>query len=569
MGTLFSTLSIGASGLRAAQVQLDTAGHNIANVDKEGYSRQRVELASFAPVGMPFGQIGRGVRVTDINRLRDPLLDILYRNQVGSLNSAGIQNEYFQQIEDIFLEPTENGLSGRLNLFFQALQEFSTNVESMPVRSSVMVEAQELASLFNDTFARLNGLRTNANEEVIGFVPEINSLAEQIARLNDRIRVAEAIGTRANDLRDDRDVLVDRLAGIVDISVSETNSGEFEIFIGGSQQLVTGGLVRTLETVQNATIDPSRPDLVEVRFTDNNAVLTVQDGELYGALQIRDVELRGIVEDLDEMAAGLINEINRIHSQGNGLSNLSGTVTASNGVTDPTIDLATAGLPFTFTPGTFEVNVYDNTGALVAGAPFTVTIAAGDSLNDVVASLNTIANITAAVNPDGELTVTAGAGFSFGFANDTTGVLAAVGMNGLFTGSDARTMGVNQALVDDPSLLAGAFDPDSDATGDNSAALALAAVQTTPLFNGGTSSVNDFYESIVVGIGIDARANAASLEVEQQLNENYQRRRQEVSGVSIDEEVASLIQFQRAFEASARVITITDRMLDALLAMAL
>jgi len=568
MGTLFSTLAIGTSGLRAAQVQLDTAGHNIANVDKEGYSRQRVELASFAPVGTPYGQIGRGVRVTDINRLRDPLLDILYRNQVSSLNSADIQNEYFQQIQDVFLEPTENGLSGRLNLFFQALQEFSTNVESMPVRSSVMVEAQELAGLFNDTYARLNSLRTNANEEVIGFVPEINSISEQIARLNDRIRVAEATGNRANDLRDERDVLVDNLAGIVNISVTETNSGQYEIFVSG-QQLITGGQFRTLEAVQNATIDPSRPDLVEVQFTDNGQVLEVNDGELYGALQIRDVELRGVIEDLNEMAAGLINEINSIHSQGNGLTNFSGTVTASNGVTDPTIDLATAGLPFAFTPGTFEVNVYDNTGALVAGAPFTITVAAGDSLNDVAAQIDALANVTAAVNADGELTVTAAPGFSFGFANDNTRLLAAVGMNGLFTGADARTMGVNQDIVDDPSLLAGAFDPDPDATGDNTAALALAAVQTAPIYSGGTASVNDFYESIVVGIGIDARANEAALTVEQQLNENYQRRRQEVSGVSIDEEVASLIQFQRAFEASARVITITDRMLESLMAMAL
>ena len=205
-----------------------------------------------------------------------------------------------------------------------------------------------------------------------------------------------------------------------------------------------------------------------------------------GIAQIRDVELPGIINDLNTMAAGLINEINRIHSQGNGLSNLSGTVTASNAVTDPTIDLATAGLPFTFTPGTFQVNVYDNTGALVAGAPFTVTVAAGDSLNDVVASLNGIANITAGVNVNGQLAVTAAAGFSFGFANDNTRVLAAVGMNGLFTGSDARTIGVNQAILDDPALLAGAFDPDPDATGDNSAALALANVQNAQIFQGGT-----------------------------------------------------------------------------------
>ncbi len=568
MGTLFSALAVGQSGLRAAQVQLDTAAHNIANVNKEGFSRQRVELASFLPVSYPYGQIGRGVQVTGINRLRDPLLDILYRNQVAGLNSAEIQSQYFKQIEDVFLEPTENGLSGRLNRFFDALQEFSVNVESLPVRSSVMVEAEALADTFNDTFTHLNDLRTNANEEVEALVPEINSLAQRIAELNDRIRVSEATGNPANDLRDDRDLLVDKLSEIVNVTVSETNNGEYEVFIGG-QELVTGNRTRTVEAVQNALIDPARPDLVELRFTDNNALVQVQDGELFGALQIRDVELPGIISDLNEMASVLIQQINLIHSQGNGLSDLSGTITASNAVTDPTIDLATAGLPFTFTPGTFQVNIYDNTGTLIGGSPFTITVAAGDSLNDVAAQLDALANLTSTVNVNGQLNITAAAGFTFGFANDTTGVLAAVGVNGLFTGTDARTIGVNQTIADDPSLLSGAFDTDPAATGDNAAALALAGVQDGQYFLGGTATINDFYESLVVGIGVNARANEAALEVEQTLNENYQRRRQEISGVSIDEEVSSLLQFQRAFEASARVITVTDRMLESLLTMAL
>jgi flagellar hook-associated protein 1 FlgK len=568
MGTLFSALSIGQSGLRAAQVQLDTTGHNIANVNKEGFSRQRVDLAAFSPISMPFGQIGRGVRVAGINRLRDPLLDILYRNQVAGLNSAQIQAQYYGQIQDVFLEPTADGLSGRLNRFFEALQQFSVNVESLPVRANVLVEAQQLAGLLNDTYTSLNNLRSNANEEVIRFVPEINSLAQQIATLNDRIRISEATENPANDLRDDRDVLVDKLAAIVNVTANETDNGAYEVFIGG-EVLVSGTHVRTVEAVQNALIDPARPDLVELRYTDNNLLVQVQDGELYGALQIRDQELPGVIADINEMASTLIQQINLIHSQANGLSNLSGTVTASNGVTDSAIDLATAGLPFAFTPGTFQVNVYDNTGALIGGSPFTITVAAGDSLDDVVTQLNAVANLTATVNSSGQLAVTSAAGFSFGFANDNTGLLAAAGMNGLFTGSDAQSIGVNQDLVDNPALLGGAFDTDPAATGDNSAALALAAVQDGLYFESNSADINDFYESIVVGVGINARANDAVLTVEATVNETLERRRQEISGVSTDEEVAMLIQFQRAFEASARVITVTDRMLESLLAMAL
>ena len=148
-------------------------------------------------------------------------------------------------------------------------------------------------------------------------------------------------------------------------------------------------------------------------------------------------------------------------------------------------------------------------------------------------------------------------------------MLAALGVNGLFTGTGAQDIGVNQAIVDDPALLSGAFDTDPAAVGDNTAALALAGVQDGQYFLNGTATINDFYESLVVDIGVNARANEAALEVEQTLNENYARRREEISGVSIDEEVSSLIQFQRAFEASARVITVTDRMLESLLNMAL
>jgi len=568
MGTLFSALSIARTGLQTAQVQLDTTGHNIANVNKEGFSRQRVELTSIVPVSRSFGEIGRGVQVSEISRVRDPLLDVLFRNQVAGLENSRLQADFFSQIENVFLEPTENGLSGRINLFFDSLQEFSVNVESLPVRQSVVTEAETLAGLFNETFNRLDDIRTNANEEVINFVPEINSLAERIAQLNDQIRVTEGSGNIANDLRDDRDVLLDELAEIADIFVTERDTGGVNVLIG-EQELVSGGFFRQVESVQNAALDPVRNDLVELRFTDNNELLTVTDGALAGALRIRDEATVTALDDINELASTIIREINRIHSQANGIENLTGTVTSSNAVTDPAIALDAAGLPFPVTGGSFEVNVFDGTDSPVGGSPFTIAIGPGTTLADLAADLDAIPNLSASVSAGGQLQITGDAGFSFGFANDTTGALGSLGVNNLFTGSNARTMGVNQAIAADPALLAGGFSTDPADTGDNTAALEMAAVVEGLFFDGGTADVNDFFESLVVQIGIDARANQATLEVETTFVENFEQRRQAISGVSIDEEVTQLIQFQRAFEASARVITVTDRMLDALLAMAL
>ena len=566
MGTLFSALSIARSGLQVAQVQLDIAGHNIANVNKVGFSRQRVELISRVPLSRPFGQIGRGVAIGLITRVRDPILDTLFRNQVAGLRSAELQTQFFGMIEDIFLEPTEGGMSGRINNFFQALQEFSTNVESLPIRQSVVTEAESLATLFNETARRLNTLRTNANEEIVSLVPEVNSLAERVAKLNDQIRVAEAGGNPANDLRDDRDVLLDELAGIVNIFTRERTDGQVDVLIG-DQVLVNGDRFRELETVQNALLDPLRNDLVDVRFVDNGKLLTVTDGLIFGALQLRDTILVEVQNDINTLAATIIREINVVHSQGSGLVNLT-SLTGSNFVTDPALALNAAGLPFTVTPGTFEVTVLDAAGSPTAGSPMTITIGAGTTLNDIVADLNAIPEISASVTPDGALDITTAAGFSFTFSNDTTGVLAALGTNVLFTGSDAVSMGVNQVIVDDPQLLASGFSTDPDDTGDNSAALALAEVQNGLFLQNSSMTINDFFESTIVQIGIDARSTQATFEVELTFVDGFEQRRQAVSGVSLDEEITFLLQFQRAFEASARVVTVTDRMLDALFAMA-
>ena len=250
MGTLFSTLDIARSGMQTAQVQLDTAGHNIANVNKPGFSRQRVELVSRVPITTPFGQIGRGVGIAGVEQVRDAFLDALYRRQAAGLGDAELRAQYFNRIEDVFLEPGENGLSGRLNAFFDALSEFSGNVEEVPVRQSVLTEAESLTQLLNETATRISTLRTNANEEVVNFVPEINSLAERIAALNHSIRQLEITGKTANDLRDDRGVLLDGLGRLVNIFTRERDDGTIDVLVTG-EVLVNGDKFRPIEALQD------------------------------------------------------------------------------------------------------------------------------------------------------------------------------------------------------------------------------------------------------------------------------------------------------------------------------
>jgi len=177
-----------------------------------------------------------------------------------------------------------------------------------------------------------------------------------------------------------------------------------------------------------------------------------------------------------------------------------------------------------------------------------------------------MANISASVNATtgDTLDISVGGGNTFTFTNDNSGVLAAIGLNSFFTGYDARTIGVNQDLVDNPEWLSSGYSLDPLNTGDNQAALDMADVRNGLFLDSNSATINDAYEAAVVAIGIDSRANTQTRDLEEQFVQNFDLRRQEISGVSLDEETVRLIQFQRAYEGNARVISTVNAMLEVL-----
>lgn len=562
MGTLFSSLDIGRAGLNTAQIQLDVTGHNIASANKVGFSRQRAEIGTRAPLQRPYGQLGRGPFISGVTRLRDAFLDVSYRDQVATRENANIQTNFYSRIEDLFQEPSENGFSTKLNQFFDALNDFANNVEDIPTRVATITEAESLAATLRQNATALEDLRTSANEDVRALVPRINGVAEEIADLNFAIKTLEASGGTANDLRDDRDNLLDELAGLVNIDYRERSDGQVDVLISG-EELVNGNRSRRIETVPDGSIDPDRPDFLRIQFANTATEVNVFDGELAGALEQRDVVLGDLVERNDTLAAALIEQVNRIHGQGNGLSNYAVPVSTANPVDDPAAALNAAGLPFNVVDGAFEIVVYD--GANNVTETLNIPVTAGTtSLNDIAAAINGSANMTATIT-NGTLTLTPAAGFSYAFANDTANALPALGLNGLFTGTNARNIGVNPLLLDDPSLLSSGTSLDPLVTGDNTIALELAALRNTPVLSANTESIGDYFESTIVKVGIDAGANLDRRDVQIAVLNDLDLRRQEISGVNLDEEVTNLIQVQKAFDASARIITVTDRMLDTLL----
>ncbi len=568
MGNLFASLNIAVSGLLAHQTAIQVTGHNIANVDTDGYSRQRADLVSQVPQNTPYGPLGRGVTVADIFQIRDRFLDTVFQNETQRSMEMGVERDFLQRIEDIFQEPSEIGLSALINEFFATVQALANYPEEQPLRASLIAAASVLAESFNDIDRRLEQLRTDANNEIIMRVSEVNSLAERIAKLNYNIVRAEAGGKTANDFRDQRTVLLDELAELVNIYTVEMSNGSTTVLVSGDV-IVDGAYWTELATQVNPALDPDRNDLVEVVIVSSGRVLNISGGRFKGLLDARDVHVPEVSGKIDELARALIFEFNKIHTQGNGLVG-STTLTSDNAVLDATADLddsVATGLTFTPIDGSFEINVIDNLGNVVTTVIQVDLDGAGadDSLTDLAANINSVANITASVSGDNRLVIDAAPTYSFVFSNDTSDVLAALGSNTFFSGSDASDIAVNSVILNDPGMIATGLSTDPRDTGDNRNVLAMAALQEAAVLDSGASTLNDYYEQTIGTLGVTTRRTSDEYNVAESFRRNMDRRREEVSGVSIDEEAANLMRYQRGFQASARVFTVIDELLDTLI----
>jgi len=572
--SLFSTLDIAVSGLHAHQIAVNVTANNIANVDTEGYSRQRVDLVSEEPVVQSDGVIGRGVRVGDIIRARDELLDVIYRYQASTLAGSEEKHSVLNRVEDMLFEPSDMGLTSLLDEFFGSFQELSANPEEQPLRAMVVASTDQLASSIRSMSANLDRLRTDADREVRALTTDINTLLEQITDSNRTIAELElGSGHSANDLRDRRDLLLDRLSDLMAITTVTADDGSVSVSAEGLQ-LVSGRTAYHVETRVNPTLDPVRKDFVELVIVETDTVLAPSRGRLAGLFSARDELVPEFEAKLDGFTRSLIHEVNLIHSQGRGLSlfqSVTGAVGVDAGGEPLDLDDPATGLAFPPSDGSFDVNVVDSSGVLTTT---TVTVdldGAGpdDSLIDVAGKLNAVGNLTASV-VNGTIQITAGGGYTFGFSNDTSGFLVAIGINTLFTGEDSNDVGVNGVLESDPSFLAAALSPDPANTGDNANAAALSNLQYTSVditYGSSTTRVSlpDFLRTAVSDVGVTVQQLDREVESQQMFERSLDTRRQEVSGVNINEEVTALIKYQRGFEASARLISIIDEMLQTLI----
>lgn len=551
MASTGNMLSIGISGLQASQRNLATAGHNISNVNTDGFSRQSVELAARTPNVSGSGFIGSGVDVVTIKRVYDEFLS----SQVTARNSTFNQLDTLQQLAgglDGLLANEDAGLNPALQNFFNALQDVSNNPTSIPARQVVILEAETLVNRFASLDKRVADLRSTVNDQLSAVTEEISNIASSVAALNGSITLetGKAGGQPPNDLLDKRDVLINRLAELVSVSTVDGDDGSVNIFIGNGQTLVLGNTVTPLGTMRS-DFDKSQFEVsINNGATSYSISSQISGGKLGGLLAFRDQVLNPVQDSMGRIAIGLAATFNTQHQLGDDISGNPGGLFFNNIIaSSPVVLPSSNNNPAS---GTVSVSITD-TNLMQAseyrlnydGATFSVKRLSDDT---VVDSGFAIGDFPRTVGTDG-ITLTLAGSVSAGDS---------------FLIRPVRNA-ANEISVALSSAAEFAAAASGNALGDNSNALALAAMQLKNVMGGSTETYQSAYAKLVASVGGTTSKAKINADAQSALLNRAIEEHQSVSGVNLDEEAANLVKFQQAYQAAAQLIRISDEIFQTLI----
>lgn len=564
------SLGIGLSGLRTNLASIETTGHNISNANTEGYTRQRVDLSTRTPVDKGAFIVGQGVQIQTIARISDQFLEDRIRKESGALAGLKEVSSIMNEVEFNLNELSDQDLSNKFDAFFSAMHDYSNKVDDNSTRIALMEQAVSLASEFNRFDLSIAEIQKKIDGKISGDISTANLLLSKIATANQEIVQTERGGfssSVANDLRDKRDTFLKELSEIIDIDVREESNGAVYVSTAG-QRLVSQSEYFALEV--NRLEIKGQPISI-VQFATGTA-FEIKGGRLEALVVSRDTKLSGIRDDFHNLAGQFIFEINKIHSTGRGLEGLS-SVESEFSVFDPSVALDVAKFNisnnegiFKAQNGTFEIiseNISDGSNKVYSINIDLNGVGAETTLNDVIRQINIVPNIKAELNAQNKLQITStNSNLKFYFANDTSNFLAAIGINGFFSGVDATTIAVNSKLRTQPQLISGALSAEA---GDNSNAVRMAELRNQLIFSGKKLSIDEHYQGLVSSIAIETNRARELVVTHELIFTNLTNLKEEISGISIDEEAANLLKYQRSYQASARFVTVINDLLDTLI----
>lgn len=465
-----NALLTGKSGLMAAKSAIATTGHNISNANTEGYSRQRVELASKNPVAVQGvnTKMGSGVMVKDVKRINDEYLEKQIRNASNEMGNLDEKTMLLQQVEEVFNEVEGDGLNQVMAKFFNNFRQLANDPSNEAIRHTVRESTDSMVKTIRRLNKEVNLIKGHVDARISGHAKELNSLSEQVSKLNLEIDKTELNNLSANDLRDRRDLALKKMSELLDISVHQDEAGSLNVDVKGIGPLVSGPRFEEFSTGRTQADGLGKPDnSVDLIFTGSvsqDVTREVSGGKVGALIEIRDEVLSDISNRLDEIAFTVSRAVNQVHRQGFSQTGLTG------------------------------VNYFKELGQKERAAEFL------ELSDEIKGNVNNIA-----------------------------------------TGASPNS------------------------PGDNRIAVAISGLQHLGMMSGGTSTVDEFYNSIVGDVGVLHGRVKSDHEQQSNIMTQINKFREQVSGVSIDEETTNLLQFQHSYDASAKVIAVADEMLETVL----
>ena len=545
-------LNIAVSGLLAYQRALATTSHNISNVGTEGYSRQRVSLSARTPEPAGNGFLGKGVNVSSVDRIYDQFLITQLNNRTASYNQLDTFHTMAAQLDSALGDPSI-GLTPALEQFFNAIQDVANDPTSIPARQVMLSQAESLNGQFTHLDRQFSDLKQSVNSQMGNIITEVNDLAKAIGNLNEDIvtGIGSTGGQQPNDLLDQRDVLINKLAQYVDVNTVPNSDGSVNVYIGTGQSLVLNNQANTL-ALTSSTYDPTQKEIALVTPGSSvNITQQINGGKLGGLLDVREQVIDAGQSALGRIAVALSNTFNAQHQLGDDLNGNPGGLFFS--AVDTTAPRSLPSAKNDPASGNFTITI-DDVSQLKA-SDYRLTYDGGSATFSLTRlSDNTVVDSGFGV---GGLPRTIA---NEGITIDLSGSVAA---GDSFLLAPTRFAASQMSLaITDPAEIAAASS--GNAVGDNSNALALAGLQTQSTMDGGTASYLDAYGKMVADIGIQTHRASVNGDAQKALLNQAIDARESVSGVNLDEEAANLLKYQQAYQASAQVISVVNSLFQTL-----
>ncbi|MCX7724492.1 MAG: flagellar hook-associated protein FlgK [Thermodesulfovibrio sp.] len=543
--SLTALFDIGKTGVLTYQKALEVVSHNIANASTEGYSRQDVifqnmpsSTASIAGVG------GRGVKIVDIRRMYDSFIELQLKTESSNLAYWDVVYNGMLRLEHIFNEASDIALSNSINDFFNAWQELSQNPSGTAERALLIDKANYLAERLNLSYKSLIDERQEIYNDTRNLIDQINKYVNQINELNEKI----AASPGSLDAKDQRENIVKRLNDIVQITYFEDNAGRYSILLGG-MPMVDGGRVYHL----NVGLDMNQ----NMRFTIETVSGTIDvtnliyGGKLKAEIDLRDSTIPEYMNKLNMLVFDLTEAVNAQHRRGYGLDGSTG-----NNFFGQLYDLNIISPPISpysdiiFKINNINANTYNEYQIQFDGTNWTVT----DNTTSSFVTL-TVTSWTDGTDTYYKLSFN---GIEITIKNPDNN------LNFNFQIKQHSALLFNVAITDIQKIAAAKNNPNDPNSGvmDNENARAIYSLINSRII--GNATAVDFYREIVSEVGVYSLSAKTQKSFQQALVEEMEKRRQSLSGVSLDEEAINLIKYQKMYEASARVIRVANEILTTL-----